>query len=59
MYGYEMCREAVERCRLEKPIVCEPFVILFDAKGLANVRDEYGMELYGKVMYDIAEEEGA
>ena len=39
--------------------MCEPFVILFDAKGLADVRDEYGMELYGKVMCDIAEEEGA
>lgn len=59
MYGYEMCREAVERCRLAKPIVCEPFVILFDAKGLADVRDKYGVDLYGKVMYDIAEEEGA
>ena len=51
--GYEMCREAIERARLEVPIECEPFTIAFNPYLLNEVRDFFGYDLYREVMTDM------
>lgn len=53
--GYSACKEAVFLCKLEKPVVCQPFVIEYDCAKLEDVRDVFGYELYRKVMKDIEE----
>lgn len=53
MSGYEACREAVEKARLEEPIECEPFTIIFNPYLLEEVRERFGYELYREVMTDM------
>ena len=56
--GYVECREAVEKCLRKEPLVCEPFVVLFDTDGLYEVRDRFGYDLYREVLIDFWKERG-
>ena len=53
----EACRVAIEACRLESPVVCEPFVIRFDARKLGEVRDVFGYGTYLEALGTIVEED--
>lgn len=58
MAGYDVCREAIERCRLKEPRVWYQVPIVFDPDMLMEVRDRFGYDLYVEVMKDIRKDEG-
>jgi len=55
---YSACRDAVEKCRLEKPVIVAPKTIYFDSGMLRCVREYFGRKLFDDVMSDIEKEEG-
>ena len=53
--AYDNCYKAIMGAKLEKPHVYESFTEYFDHKKLADIRDNFGYDLYMTCLGDANE----